>query len=86
MHSHLSGNEPKHNMAIFQPDLEGRVREVFNNLPLHFDVILFCHKRLLDHRGALEICLLQQALILVRHHVGLNLGHEIHGHDYDNQQ
>src|SRR3990167_1635214 len=33
VHSHLSGNEPKHNMAIFQLDPKGRIWEIFNNLP-----------------------------------------------------
>ncbi len=29
------------NMSIFQFDLEGRIREVFNNFPQHLDVIFF---------------------------------------------
>lgn len=35
---------------------------------------------------ALKTALLHQALILMRHQVRLNLGHEIHYHYYDNQQ
>src|SRR3990167_2939548 len=36
--------------------------------------------------GPLEVRLLQQALVLVRHDVGLHLRHEVHGHDDDNQE
>src|SRR5690606_36605927 len=35
---------------------------------------------------SLQIGLLQQAFVLVRHHVRLQLRHEIHGHDHDDQQ
>src|SRR5215813_13463602 len=35
---------------------------------------------------ALEIGLAQQALVLVRHDVGLHLRHEIHGHHHDDQK
>src|SRR5690242_2851050 len=34
----------------------------------------------------LEIRFLEQALVLVRHHVGPNLGHEIHGHHHDDEE
>src|SRR6185503_20981136 len=34
----------------------------------------------------LEIRFLEQALVLVRHHVGPHLGHEIHGHDHDDEE
>src|SRR5262245_51793570 len=41
----------------------------------------------LAHRhAALEARLAQQALVLVRHHVGLDLGHEIHGHHHDDEE
>src|SRR3972149_6298620 len=36
--------------------------------------------------GPLEVRLLQQALVLVRHDVGLHLRHEVHGHDDDDQE
>ena len=35
---------------------------------------------------ALEVSLLEQVLILVRHHVGLDLIHEVHRHDHHDQQ
>src|SRR5215813_5359097 len=35
---------------------------------------------------ALEVRLLEQALILLRHHVRLHLGHEVHRHHHDDQQ
>src|SRR5690606_34652220 len=37
-------------------------------------------------RATLEIRLLQKAFVLVRHQIGLNLSHEVHGHDHNNQQ
>src|SRR3954470_11763023 len=36
--------------------------------------------------GALEVGLLQQRLVLVRHEVRLQLRHEVHGHDHRDQQ
>src|ERR1041384_1957947 len=35
---------------------------------------------------ALEVRLAQQALVLVRHDIGLHLRHEIHGDDHDDEQ
>src|SRR5512137_696637 len=35
---------------------------------------------------ALEVRLLQQALVLMRHQVGLHLRHEVHSDDYHDQQ
>ena len=35
---------------------------------------------------ALEVSLLEQILILLRHHVCLNLAHEVHRHDHNDQQ
>ena len=35
---------------------------------------------------ALKVCLLEQRLVLLRHHVVLNLGHEVHGNDHNDQQ
>src|SRR6266540_5915539 len=35
---------------------------------------------------ALEVGLAQQALVLVRHDVGLHLCHEVHRHHHDDQQ
>jgi hypothetical protein len=37
MHTHLPGNETQNHMTVFELDPERRVREIFNNLPLHFD-------------------------------------------------
>src|SRR6478752_3461415 len=39
-----------------------------------------------EPRTALEVGLLEQALVLVRHEVRLELGHEIHGHHHRDQQ
>ncbi len=44
MHPHLSRNVTQYNMAIFQLDPEGCIRKVFENLPLHLDVIFLRHK------------------------------------------
>src|SRR5690606_40811540 len=66
-----------------------RVGEVLENLTLHLDDVVLRHSLSLSHRqtqGALEVRLLQQGIVLVRHHVGLNLRHEVHRHHHDNQQ
>ena len=86
MHPHLAGNETVHYVSIFQLHFERCIGEVLDNLTLHFDVIFFCHLCLLDHRCALEVCLLQETFILVRHDIGLNLRHEVHRYDNDDQQ
>src|SRR6185295_17487642 len=39
-----------------------------------------------DGQASLEVRLLQQALVLVRHDVGLHLRHEVHGHHHDDQE
>src|SRR5690349_25166276 len=39
-----------------------------------------------DGQAPLEVGLAQQALVLVRHDVGLDLRHEIHGHHDDDEQ
>src|SRR3990172_10657182 len=36
--------------------------------------------------GPFEVRLLQQAFVLVGHDVGLHLRHEVHGHDYNDQE
>src|SRR6185312_5302524 len=41
---------------------------------------------LADGQPALEIRLAQQAFVLVRHHVGLHLRHEVHRYHDDDQQ
>ena len=86
MHAHLPGNESVHHVPVFQLHLEGCIGQVFNNLALHFNVIFLCHGRLLDHRTTFEVCFLQKAFILVGHDVGLNLGHEVHRDNHDDQQ
>ncbi len=85
MHPHLAGNKTVYYMTIFKLNLEGGIRQVFNNLALHFNVIFLRHTYLLQRRRAFEICLFQQALILVRHDISLHLRHEVHGDDHDNQ-
>lgn len=86
MHPHLPGNEAMHDVPIFQLDLEGRIGEVLDYLTLHFNVIFPGHYWLFDHWRSLEVSFLQEAFILMRHDVGLNLGHEVHGYNDDNQQ
>src|ERR1043166_5720901 len=39
-----------------------------------------------DGQASLEVGLAQQAFVLVRHDVGLHLGHEIHRHHHDDQE
>src|SRR5690625_7143140 len=43
MHAHLSRNIAKHHMAIFQPDAKSCVGQVFNNLALHLNDVVFSH-------------------------------------------
>src|SRR5690606_37202577 len=44
------------------------------------------HAALACPRSALEVRLLEQAFVLVRHQVGLDLGDEVHHHDHHDQQ
>ena len=44
MHPHLPRDMTENNMAIFQLDFEGCIREVLENLTLHLDVIFLRHK------------------------------------------
>ena len=43
VHTHLSRNMGEHDVPVFQLDPEGRVRQVFQNLPLHIDDVFFGH-------------------------------------------
>ena len=87
MHAHLSGNVPEYLVAVFQSNTEGCIGQIFYDLPLHLDDVFLRHS-LLSHwkSGTFEICLFQQAFVLVRHDVSLNLRHEVHRYDNDNQQ
>jgi len=51
-----------------------------------FSPLLAHHELPARESCPLEVRLLKQAFVLVRHHVRLNLIHEIHGHDHDDQQ
>lgn len=88
MHPHLSGDMPQHDMAVFQLHAEGRIREVLDHLALHLDYIVLGHKSFLTHWdvAALEVSLLEQRLILLRHNVRLHLRHEVHRDDDNDQQ
>lgn len=86
MHPHLSRNMTQNYMAIFQFDPEGCIGEIFQDLPLHLDVIFLRHNLLERNPRALEVSLLQKAFVLVGHDVGLNLRHEVHRHHHDDQQ
>jgi|GEM_PF-3600511 len=44
MHPHFPGNVPQDYMPIFQFDSKRSVREVLQNLALHFNYIFFCHR------------------------------------------
>ena len=85
MHPHLPGNESVHDVPVFQFDLERGVGEILHHLALHLNVIFLGHVRLLNQRRTFEVCFLQQAFVLVRHHVGLNLRHEVHRDNHNNQ-
>lgn len=87
MHTHLAGNMAQHHVAAFKLDAKCRVREVLKNLAFHRNDFVLGHF-LLPHRQtrALEVRLLEQRVVLVRHHVGLDLRHEIHRHHHNNQQ
>lgn len=43
MHSHLAGDMTEYYVAILQFDAERRVREAFQDLPLHLDDVVFSH-------------------------------------------
>jgi hypothetical protein len=43
MHAHLAGDVTQHDVAVFQLYPEGRVREILDDLPLHFDYVFFRH-------------------------------------------
>ena len=43
MHTHFSGNVPQNYMPILQLHSEGGVREIFYNLTLHLNDIVFRH-------------------------------------------
>lgn len=90
MHPHLAGDMSEYYMAIFQLYPEGGIGEVFKDLTLHLNNVVFRHdpgslaKRHVI--AALEIRLTEQRLILLRHHIRLHLRHEVHRHHHDNQQ
>ena len=55
----------------------------------HDQTLLIPANRSTQHAGAavaLEIRLLHETVILMRHEVGLNLSHEVHDHHHDDQQ
>ena len=86
MHPHLPGNMTQDNMTVFKLHSEGGVGEVFHHFALHLNDVIFRHLSTLTTQGRLEVGLFQQRLILMAHHVVLNLGHEIHGHHHNDQQ
>ena len=93
VHTHLSGNMTKHYVTILQLHAERGVREIVNNLPLHLNDVFLRHAlpfaplpRYRRKTTTLEVRLLEQTFVLVRHDVRLNLRHEIHGHHHDDEQ
>jgi hypothetical protein len=60
VHPHLAGNMPEHYMAVFQFDPEGGVGEVFDDLPLHLNNVVFRHTK--SARYAYSVFLAQLAL------------------------
>ena len=81
MHAHLSGYMSQHDVSIFQLYSESGVREVLQNHSLHLDNVVTRH----DDLAGFEVRLLQQRLILLAHHVGLNLSPKIHRDHHDDQ-
>ena len=93
MHTHLPGNVTKYYVAVFQLHAERGVREIVNNLPLHLNDVFLRHAlpfaplpRYRRKTTTLEVCLLEQTLVLVGHDVRLNLSHEIHRDHNDDEQ
>jgi len=74
-------------MPVFKLDPERGIREDFRR-PLRCISITssFGHESAGRETGSLEISLFKKTLILVRHHVGLDLRHEVHRHHNNNQQ
>lgn len=66
MHAHLARDIAKYYVAVFQFDPECCIREVLQNLTLHFNSVFLGHAQLTRRdRPALEVGLLQQTFILV---------------------
>jgi len=86
MHPHLAGDMSQDHMAIFQLDPESCVGQVFNHLALHLDHIVPGHTAKSVANGSFEVSLFQQRFILLRHHVVLHLGHEVHGDHHNDQK
>jgi len=91
VHPHFARNVAEHHMTVFQLYSKCCIGEILQNLTLHLNNVFFRHRRLtidLTHWQArtLEVSLFEQTLILVRHDVGLNLRHEIHRYNHNNQQ
>ena len=86
MHAHFSGNMAEYHVPVFQLDAERGIGEILHDLSLHFNYIFLGHASTTGKSGALEVGLFQQAFILVRHGVSLDLGHEVHGYNHNDQQ
>lgn len=86
MHAHLPGYMTQYNMAIFQFHPEIGIGQILENLTLHLDDVFLAHPLSPgDEITTLEICLLEQAFVLMGHDIGLHLCHEVHRHHYDDQ-
>ena len=73
MHPHFSGDMAEYHVPVFQLDAERGIGEILHDLSLHFNYIFLGHASTTGKSGALEVGLFQKTLVLVRHHVGLDL-------------
>ncbi len=85
VHAHLPRDMAKNHMPVFKLDPKRGIREILDDLSLHFNDIFLGHGSASRETGPLEIGLFQKTLILVRHYICLNLRHEIHRHHNNNQ-
>ena len=87
VHTHLSRNVPENHVSVFELHAKRCIRQGFDNLTLHFDDIFLGHSYSARREpGPSEVGLLEKAFILMRHHIGLDLGHEVHSYDHNDQQ
>lgn len=86
VHTHFSRNMPEDNVTVFQLDPKRCIGECLHDFPLHLDGFFLGHALSSGEHPPLEVCLFQQAFVLVRHNISADLGHEIHRDDHNDQQ
>jgi hypothetical protein len=65
VHAHLSGDVAKNNMPVFEFDPKRGIREILDDLSLHFNNVFLRHGSASRETGALEVRLFQKTFILV---------------------